>query len=122
MGQDISNAEDAFSVLGSRLRVQILEALADGSDQEPLSFTELYEAVDSSNTSQFSYHLKELTGRYVQQTAFGDPLGEPTQEIVAAVLLLVAFVLLGTAGAEKCPANRALGRSTYDERRHEDRP
>ncbi|QLG51274.1 YgaP family membrane protein [Natrinema halophilum] len=54
--------------------------------------------------------------------AFGDPLGEPTQGIVAAVLLLVAFVLLGTAGAEKCPANRALGRNTYDERSPEDRP
>ena len=47
--------------------------------------------------------------------AFGESLGDPTQGIVAAVLLLVAFVLLGTAGAEKCPANRTLGRNTYDE-------
>ena len=47
--------------------------------------------------------------------AFGRALDDLTQGIVAAVLLLVAFVLPGTAGAEKGPANRALGRNTYDE-------
>lgn len=52
--------------------------------------------------------------------AFGEPLGEPTQGITAAALLLVAFVLLGTAGAEKCPANHTLGRNTYGERDRED--
>jgi hypothetical protein len=50
---------------------------------------------------------------------YGEPLGEPTQGIIAAALLLVAFVLLATAGDEKCPANRALGRDTYDKRDHE---
>jgi hypothetical protein len=52
---------------------------------------------------------------------YGEPLGEPTQGIIAAALLLVAFVLLATAGAEKCPANRALGRDTYDKRDPESR-
>jgi len=83
--QDISTAEDAFSVLGNRLRIQILEALADGSDQESLSFTELYEAVDSSNTSQFSYHLKELTGQYVQLTDAGYVISDAGRRIVQSV-------------------------------------
>ncbi|MFP8957539.1 DUF2892 domain-containing protein [Natrialbaceae archaeon A-CW3] len=56
-----------------------------------------------------------LVAAMMVTVAFGEPLGDPTQGIVAAVLLLGAFVLLGTAGAEKCPANRALGRNTYAE-------
>ena len=56
-----------------------------------------------------------VVGAMMVTVALGEPLGDPTQGIVAAILLLVAFVLLGTAGAEKCPANRALGRNTYDE-------
>ncbi|SNR44131.1 YgaP-like transmembrane domain [Halorubrum vacuolatum] len=54
--------------------------------------------------------------------AFGEPLGDPAQGIVAVVLLLLAFVFLGTAGAEKCPVNRAVGRNTYDNRAIEERP
>jgi hypothetical protein len=56
-----------------------------------------------------------LVAAMMVTVTFGEPLGDPSQSIVAAVLLLVAFVLLGTAGAEKCPANRALGRNTHDE-------
>ncbi|ADD06329.1 DUF2892 family protein [Natrialba magadii ATCC 43099] len=57
-----------------------------------------------------------VVGAMMVTVAFGEPLGEPTQGIVAVVLLLASFVLLGTAGAEKCPANRTLGRNTYDDR------
>lgn len=53
--------------------------------------------------------------------AFGEQLENPLRGIIAAVLLLVAFVLLATAGAEKCPTNRALDRNTYDERDPESR-
>ncbi|MDG5762134.1 DUF2892 domain-containing protein [Natronococcus sp. A-GB1] len=62
-----------------------------------------------------------LVAAMMVTVAFGEPLGDPTQGIVAAVLLFAAFVLLGTAGAEKCPANRALGRNTYDEPESEHR-
>ncbi|MFP8957554.1 YgaP-like transmembrane domain [Natrialbaceae archaeon A-CW3] len=54
--------------------------------------------------------------------AFGEGLGDPAQGIVAAVLLLLAFAFLGTAGAEKCPINRTLGRNTYDDPVAEERP
>lgn len=68
MCSGISAAEDAFAVLANRIRLQILQTLGETSDQTSYSFTELYEAVDISNTSQFSYHLNELTDQYVQQT------------------------------------------------------
>lgn len=57
-----------------------------------------------------------LVAAMMATVAFGEALGDPTQGIVAAVLLLGAFVLLGTAGAETCPANHALGRNTHDDR------
>jgi|AntRauMinimDraft_4_1070384.scaffolds.fasta_scaffold00015_15 transcription elongation factor Elf1 len=85
VGQDISDAEDAFSVLANDLRVQILEALADESGQDPVSFTDLYEAVDGQNTSQFSYHLTELTGRYVQQTSTGYVISDTGRRIIQSV-------------------------------------
>lgn len=47
--------------------------------------------------------------------AFGESLGDPTQGIVAVILLVVAFVLLGTAGAEKCLVNHVLDRNTRDD-------
>jgi hypothetical protein len=56
-----------------------------------------------------------LVAAMMVTVAFGESLGDPTQGIITAALLLVAFVLLATAGAEKCLANRALGRNTYDE-------
>lgn len=45
--------------------------------------------------------------------AFGSSLGGRVQVAVAGVSLLVAVVLLATAGAQYCPVNGALGRSSY---------
>lgn len=85
MGPDISDAEDAFAVLASRIRLQILQALGDTSDQTAYSFTELYEAIDTANTSQFSYHLNELTDQYVQQTDGGYVISDAGLRIVQLV-------------------------------------
>jgi|GEM_PF-1188072 len=62
-----------------------------------------------------------LVAAMMVTVAFGEPLGAPTQGIVATVLLLVSFVLLGTAGAERCPANRALRRNTHNRSESEHR-
>lgn len=62
-----------------------------------------------------------IVGAMIMTIAFGDPFGNPTQGLVAAVLLLVAFILLGTAGDEKSSLNRALGQNTYNERDSESR-
>ena len=45
--------------------------------------------------------------------AWGDSLGTTNQIVVAAVALLLAAIMLATAGAETCPINSAVGRNTY---------
>lgn len=45
--------------------------------------------------------------------AFGTSLGTQVQMGAAGVALLLAAVLLATAGAETCPVNSVLGRNTY---------
>lgn len=82
---DISEAEDAFAVLASRIRLQILQRLGEVTDQSVYTFTELYEAVDTANTSQFSYHLTELTGQYVKQTDDGYAISDAGLRIVQLV-------------------------------------
>ncbi|WP_137285580.1 ArsR/SmtB family transcription factor [Halorussus salinisoli] len=85
MEPEIPNVEDAFAVLASSLRLQILQALADETDGISRSFTDLYEAVDTSNTSQFSYHLNELTDRYVQQTEEGYVISDAGRRIIQSM-------------------------------------
>ena len=43
----------------------------------------------------------------------GGDLGQTLQLVAAAVALLLAAILLATAGSRKCPINSALGRDTY---------
>ena len=45
--------------------------------------------------------------------AWGDALGTTNQIVVAAIALLLAAIMLATAGAETCPINSAVGRNTY---------
>lgn len=46
--------------------------------------------------------------------AFGDALGTTTQGGLAALTLLIAAILLATAGARTCPLNQVAGRNTYE--------
>lgn len=84
MGTSITDAEDAFAVLASELRLQILEAL-DAADDNTQSFTQLYREVDASNTSQFAYHLTKLTSQYVQETNDGYAIQDVGRRLVEAV-------------------------------------
>ncbi|KAB1190464.1 helix-turn-helix domain-containing protein [Haloferax sp. MBLA0076] len=79
------DAESAFALLASDIRLRILETLVDVPQQEPLSFTELYDAVDAANTSQFSYHLKELTEQYVQHQETGYVVTDAGRRIVQSI-------------------------------------
>jgi hypothetical protein len=45
--------------------------------------------------------------------AWGEGLGTTNQIVAAAIALLLAAILLATAGAETCPINAAVGRNTY---------
>ena len=47
---------------------------------------------------------------------FGGVLGPDLQLVVGALALLLAAVLLATAGAQSCPINSALGRDTHRDR------
>lgn len=84
MDSTITSAEDAFAVLSSQIRLEILETLGNEIG-ESYSFTELYDAVDTQNTSQFSYHLTELTDRYVQQTNDGYMITDAGLRIVESI-------------------------------------
>ncbi|WP_458204637.1 DUF7351 domain-containing protein [Haladaptatus sp. NG-SE-30] len=73
-----SSPEEAFSILGNELRVEILRVLVDhvqsNSGNEPaegLSFSALYDRVDATNSSQFSYHLQKLSGTFIRETETG---------------------------------------------------
>lgn len=44
---------------------------------------------------------------------FGTALETAVQGTVASILLVLAFILLGTAGSQRCYVNRVLGRNTY---------
>jgi len=65
--------DDAFSVLGNETRVEILHVMAEQTgrvtEQETLSFSEIYDNVDVRDSGQFSYHLDKLLDHY--QSAHG---------------------------------------------------
>lgn len=84
MNTDFLNAEDSFAVLANRLRLQILEKMDEQSGSH-CSFSDLYQAVDATTTSQFSYHLKELTPQYVQQTNDGYAIRDSGRRLVESV-------------------------------------
>lgn len=85
MRSNAADAEDAFAVLASRLRLRILEALRDTDADRRYTFTELYEAADGPNTSQFAYHLDRLTPRYVQHTGGGYVITDTGRRVVQSV-------------------------------------
>ncbi|MFC4543144.1 ArsR/SmtB family transcription factor [Halosolutus amylolyticus] len=81
---------DAIASLGNRQRLEILVVLADrarevGVDGHPMTFTDLYDAVDVDSTSQFSYHLDRLVGEFVAETSEGYRLTYGGDKIVRAI-------------------------------------
>lgn len=85
--------DEAFAILGNELRVEILRTISsaerpEATHREPtgLTFSELYDRVDSSNSSQFSYHLSKLEGAFVRSTDEGYRLTRAGQKVVRAIL------------------------------------
>ncbi len=67
---------ESIEALANQQRLEILVALAerkyeDVAEPSAMSFTRLYDAVSCQSTSQFSYHLKQLVGRFVADTDDG---------------------------------------------------
>ena len=76
--------DEAFTVLGNEVRIEILRALADAG--EPLSFSGLFDQVDYDTASNFSYHLDKLTQHFVRKTDEGYGLTRAGERVVEAVL------------------------------------
>lgn len=117
---------DALRALGNERRLEILFALAareraTRTNQQELSFTELYDAVDVDSTSQFSYHLSQLVGSFVTATDDGYHLSYSGDRVVRAVESGVyesttAFDPVAVDGACLVCGERALEAVLRDER------
>lgn len=71
---DVAVPQEAFALLGHRLRLEILLALfADwrAAHTEPRGYAELMRAVGEPDSGKFNYHLRKLTGPYVRKTDTG---------------------------------------------------
>ena len=76
---------DAFALIGNETRLSILEALWK-TDDRPMRFSELNDAVGMRDSAQFNYHLGKLTDQYVRKTDDGYELRTAGAKIVRAVL------------------------------------
>ncbi len=76
--------DEAFTALGNEIRMEILRAL--GAAGGTLSFSDLYEKVDITDSGQFTYHLDKLVGHFVRKTDEGYQLRQSGTRVVEAVL------------------------------------
>lgn len=77
----------AFAALGNELRLTILHSLAAAAeaDRGGLSFTNLYDELAIDSTSQLSYHLNQLDGRFVRSSNGTYALTQAGDRVVRAV-------------------------------------
>ena len=75
--------EDAFSLLGNEIRIDILRALAE---TEPRRFSELRAATDVADSGKFNYHLNQLTDHFVERREDGYRLSRPGRRVIQAVV------------------------------------
>lgn len=73
---DASSGSDAFRLVGSEIRTDILRALGDARVEKGhkpvLSFSELRDRTETDvGSSKFNYHLQELVGQYVERVEDG---------------------------------------------------
>ncbi|RKD89117.1 ArsR/SmtB family transcription factor [Halopiger aswanensis] len=77
---------DVFATLGNETRVDILRSLLElDADESPVSFTELFEAVDIEDSANFNYHLQQLTDHFIAQTDDGYEFRYPGRKVVSSI-------------------------------------
>jgi len=77
-GETVTDPETAFSRLGNETRLRTIRTLAaDG----PQTFTALFEGSAADTTAGFAYHLRQITGHYVEKHG-GDE--EPRYHLTSA--------------------------------------
>ena len=90
-GEGELSPESAFALLGERLRLSILfalyEATEDGDlNRGSLAYSELQQAVDEPDSGRFNYHLSRLTGQFVEKVDEGYAMRQAGKTVVRAVL------------------------------------
>lgn len=90
---DDRDPHEAFAKLADETRVDILRAVAvaerdreSGGEEPYLSFSELRDRVDVSNSSRFAYHLDQLTGTFLHKTDRGYTFTWSGERIVRTIL------------------------------------
>ena len=78
-----SEAGSVFSLLSDENRIAILRALWE--QQEPMSFSTLYDAVSIDDSGQFNYHLDKLRGQFVVRDEDGYTLTAAGRRINGAI-------------------------------------
>lgn len=112
-----TDPEAAFMALSNDCRLEILLALWDAPGFS-LSFSELRKTVGERDSGTFTYHLSELVGHFVAETATGYELGYPGHRVLDAIQSGV-FHQTGTVGPVDldgaCPDCGAGLVFTYDD-------
>jgi DNA-binding transcriptional ArsR family regulator len=75
---------EALSVIANETRLDILEALWR-SEERPVRFSDLFDEVDLTDSAQFNYHLKQLTGQFVAKTDEGYDLRFAGGQVIRAI-------------------------------------
>lgn len=115
------NVIESIEALANQQRLEILVALAeqkyeDGAETSTMSFTQLYDAVSCRSTSQFSYHLKQLVGKFVVETQNGYQLtyaGDKVRRAVFSGLYESSHTFGPVAVEGACPNCSAQSLSAY---------
>jgi hypothetical protein len=83
-------AVEAFKCIGDETRLAIVLALWEAyepfSEDNALSFSELLDRVDYDASGNFSYHLQQLEGHFVESTADGYRLQQAGHRLVRTII------------------------------------
>lgn len=82
-GDSRLSPDDAFAALGNEVRIEILKTLADAD--EPMSFSELRDAVGVRDAGRFSYHLNKLKDHFVSKKSEKYLLRQAGRHVIEAV-------------------------------------
>lgn len=116
LGESRLSPAEAFSILGSELRLAILQALWEAD--APLSFADLHGRVDRDDSGNFNYHLGRLVGDFVRKTDDGYELryaGETVVRSIVAGTMTEEPSLPPTRVDERCPYCDAPVEVRYEE-------
>ncbi|GAA0646854.1 DUF7347 domain-containing protein [Salarchaeum japonicum] len=85
---DPGASSEAFGTLANEVRVTVLVRLvrAERDGETPVSFSDLHAAADTESSAGFAYHLRQLTGRFVEKTPDGYVLTDAGRRAADAVL------------------------------------